>query len=343
MRFAVWAPNAAAVHLVGDFNEWEIGRHALKEWHSGVWYTTVSDATVGQTYKYAIRPQQSLEFRLKSDPYAFRQECPPQTASVIHQSHYVWEDGAWMKDREQFNHPNAPIAIYEMHLGSWKRPGGVLPSYRSIAFDLVTHVQACGFTHVEFLPLTGHPFYGSWGYQCLGYFSPSEIYGPPDDLKYLIDVLHQNSIGVILDWVPAHFPTDAHGLAQFDGTSLYEHADPRKGFHPDWDTAIFNYGRNEVRSFLFSSAYYWFSEFHIDGIRVDAVASMLHLDYSRKEGEWIPNPDGGNENWEAVQFLKDLNTMLYREFPNILSIAEDSTAWPGVSSPAHDGGLGVWV
>lgn len=339
--FAVWAPNAEQVHVVGDWNGWNDSADALELVdESGIWAGLIPHAQIGQTYKFAIRNQSSQELLYKADPYAQRQEAPPKTASVITESHYQWDDQRWMKTRSKFNSPKAPIAIYELHLGSWRRPNGDFPNYRLIASDLVEHVKACGFTHVEFLPLTGHPFYGSWGYQCLGYFAASEYYGSPDDLRYLIDILHQNDIGVILDWVPAHFPTDAHGLNRFDGSALYEHADPRKGFHPDWNTAIFNYGRNEVRSFLLSSAHYWFKEFHIDGIRVDAVASMLYLDYSRKDGEWIPNENGGNENWAAVQFLKDLNTMLYREFPDILTIAEESTAWPGVSRPIYDGGLG---
>ena len=338
--FAVWAPNANQVNVVGDWNGWNSEAHPLENMDSsGVWAGFIQGAKIGQAYKFAIRNREGHVIT-KADPYAQRQEVPPKTASVITKSDYQWGDSQWMSTRKKYNDRNAPIAIYELHLGSWRRPNGELPSYRSIAQDLVNHIKACGFTHVEFLPLTGHPFYGSWGYQCLGYFASSEYYGSPDDLRYLIDVLHQNEIGVILDWVPAHFPTDDHGLARFDGSALYEHDDPRKGFHPDWNTAIFNYGRNEVRSFLLSSAYYWFKSFHIDGIRVDAVASMLYLDYSRNEGEWIPNEFGGNENLEAVQFLKDLNTMLYREFPDIMTVAEESTAWGGVSRPIYDGGLG---
>lgn len=341
VSFAVWAPNAAAVYVVGDWNGWDIGQNVLQPiGSSGIWAGRTADAKIGDTYKFAIRSNNSDSFILKADPYAKRQEHPPKNASVVTENIYGWNDDLWMAKRGAHNSQKAPIAIYELHLGSWRRPNGEVPNYRTIAHELIAHVKASGFTHVEFLPLTGHPFYGSWGYQCLGYFTSSEYYGSPDDLRHLIDLLHQHDIGVILDWVPAHFPTDEHGLATFDGSHLYEHADPRKGFHPDWNTAIFNYGRNEVRSFLLSSAYYWFKDFHIDGIRVDAVASMLYLDYSRENGEWVPNEFGGNENLDAVRFLKDLNTMLYREFPDIMTIAEESTAWPNVSRPIYDGGLG---
>ena len=340
-RFSVWAPNAQAVYVIGDFNQWDIGAHPLLPVSEGGMYSVVvPHAQEGQRYKFAIRHHDSMEIITKADPFARRMECPPQTASVLFRSQYSWNDEKWLINRSTKQSSEAPVSIYEIHFGSWKRPDGGYPSYRALAHDLAQYVQDLGFTHVEFLPLTHHPFYGSWGYQCLGYFAPSELFGTPDDLKYLIDVLHQHGIGVILDWVPAHFPTDEHGLAQFDGTHLFEHSDPRKGFHPDWNTAIFNYGRHEVRSFLLSSARFWIEEYHIDGLRVDAVASMLYLDYSREEGEWVPNDDGGNQNWEAVQFLKDFNESLYGAFPDIMTIAEESTAWPGVSRPTYDNGLG---
>jgi 1,4-alpha-glucan branching enzyme len=339
-HFSLWAPNADAVCVVGDFNAWNIGQHPLSPATAGVWTGFARGAKPGQLYKFAIRPRGKMEFMLKADPFGTRQELPPETASCIHLSHFKWSDGEWLASREVRQGRDRPISIYEVHLGSWRRTDGRMPRYSEIAEALSQHVLRCGFTHVEFLPLSHHPYYGSWGYQCLGYFAPAAIHGEPDELRQLIDHLHRKGIGVILDWVPAHFPTDAHGLSRFDGTHLFEHEDPRKGFHPDWDTAIFNYGRKEVRSFLLSSARYWIEEYHIDGIRVDAVASMLYLDYSRKEGEWIPNEHGGNENLEAVSFLKELNESLFGLCPGILTIAEESTAWPGVSRPLYDGGLG---
>ena len=340
-HFQVWAPNAAQVHVIGDMNNWDIGKHPMKRvTEEGIWSIYIKESQQGQKYKYAIQNKDGIEFFTKADPFAQRSECPPDTASVLFSSSYTWNDESWCTQRKEKQSLDAPISIYELHLGSWKYVDGLRPTYRNIAHDLAQYVKKMGYTHVEFLPLTHHPFYGSWGYQCLGYFAVSELYGNPDDLRYLIDTLHQYEIGVILDWVPAHFPTDDQGLSRFDGTHLFEHADPRKGFHPDWNTAIFNYGRHEVRSFLLSSARFWIEEFHIDGIRVDAVASMLYLDYSRNEGEWIPNEEGGNQNWEAVDFLKLLNESLYGAHPDIITIAEESTAWPKVSRPTYDNGLG---
>jgi 1,4-alpha-glucan branching enzyme len=340
-RFSVWAPNAGDVYLIGDFNNWEVGVHTLSsQSERGFYSIIVPEAHEGQRYKFAIRNRNGMEIITKSDPFAQRMECPPDTASVLFRSRYTWNDEEWLTQRITRQSPQAPISIYEVHLGSWKRKDGTYPSYKAIAHELAQYVHETGFTHIEFLPLTHHPFYGSWGYQCLGYFAPSELFGSPDELKLLIDILHQHNIGVILDWVPAHFPTDNQGLSTFDGSHTFEHADPRKGFHPDWNTAIFNYGRHEVCSFLLSSARFWIEEYHIDGIRVDAVASMLYLDYSRKDGEWIPNEDGGNQNWDAVHLLKELNKSLYGAFPGIITIAEESTAWPGVSRPTYDNGLG---
>jgi len=339
--FRVWAPNAGDVYVIGDFNSWDIGTHPLKRISdSGIYETVVEHAKEGERYKFAIRHNNGLEIFTKADPFAKRMERPPNTASVLHKSRYEWSDTQWLSERKERQSAHSPISIYELHFGSWRKPNGADPSYRGIAHELAAYIKETGFTHVELLPITHHPFFGSWGYQCLGYFAPSEQYGSPDDLKYFIDVLHQEGIGVILDWVPAHFPTDNQGLSTFDGTHLFEHSDPRKGFHPDWNTAIFNYGRHEVVSFLLSSARFWIEEYHIDGIRVDAVASMLYLDYSRNDGEWIPNEEGGNQNWEAVRLLKTLNESLYGAYPGILTIAEESTAWPGVSRPTYSNGLG---
>ena len=324
VRFAVWAPNAARVQVVGDFNDW-LGTD-LTGSAAGIWTGVVAEASEGQNYKFRVDGQD------KADPVGFLHQCAPDTASVITRSRHVWKDQDWVRSGA----PDQPLSIYELHLGSWCEGA----TYRSIAERLVEHVLRLGFTHVEFMPLNEHPFYGSWGYQVTGFFAPSARYGSPDDLRHLIDTLHQAGIGVLMDWVPAHFPEDAHGLAQFDGTHLFEHADPRRGFHPDWKTLIFNYGRNEVRSFLISSAARWIEDFHVDGLRVDAVASMLYPDYSRGEGEWLPNKHGGRENLEAVAFLKQLNERLHRDFPGMLMIAEESTAWPGVSKPTFEGGLG---
>ncbi len=342
-RFAVWAPNAQAVSVMGDFNGWQHGAAPAKPRPdgSGIWELELSGVSPGQRYKFAIRTQQG-QWLQKADPFARRAECPPATGSVVHELlPFDWHDAPWMAQRAAKTALDAPIAVYEVHLGSWRRAAdGAMLGYRDAAARLVEHVQRMGFTHVELLPVTEHPFYGSWGYQTTGYFAPTARYGAPEDFKAMVDMLHQAGIGVILDWVPSHFPADAHGLAQFDGTHLYEHADPRQGFHPEWNSSIFNYGRNEVRSFLLSSALFWLDEFHIDALRVDAVASMLYLDYSRNAGEWIPNRFGGRENLEAISFLRLLNEAVYRDHPGAQTIAEESTAWPMVSRPVYLGGLG---
>lgn len=345
VHFAVWAPNAESVSVIGDFNGWNKGSHMMSpRWdESGIWETFIPDLGSGDVYKYYIFSKFD-NFRVeKADPYARRSETPPKTASIVWEPDYKWNDGEWLKNRHRNNSLDAPMSIYEVHIGSWKR----VPedwnrslTYREMAPQLAEYVKSTGFTHVEFLPVMEHPFYGSWGYQITGYFSPTGRYGTPEDFMYLVDVLHQNGIGVILDWVPSHFPGDEHGLVYFDGTHLYEHADPKKGFHPDWSSYIFNYGRNEVRAFLKSSAMYWFDHYHIDGVRVDAVASMLYLDYSRKTGEWIPNEFGGNENLHAIEFIKELNHSIYQHHPDVQTIAEESTAWPMVSRPTYVGGLG---
>ncbi|MCB1013894.1 MAG: 1,4-alpha-glucan branching protein GlgB [Acidimicrobiales bacterium] len=338
-RFAVWAPAADRVAVTGDFNGWDDGAHPLSPCgSSGIWAGVVPGAAPGNRYKYAIaNGGRRLE---KADPFARRTEVPPATASVIDDSTHAWGDAEWMAGRAQRHALDAPVSVYEVHLGSWRRPDGRLPTYREIAEPLAAHVRAHGFTHVEFLPLMEHPFYGSWGYQVTGYFAPTARYGAPADLMYLVDHLHQQGIGVLFDWVPSHFPEDAFALGDFDGTHLYEHADPRQGFHPDWKSLIFNYGRNEVRSFLVSSAVFWLDRFHGDGLRVDGVASMLYLDYSRADGEWVPNRHGGRENLEAIDFLRQLNETVYRECPGIQTVAEESTAWPMVSRPTYLGGLG---
>jgi 1,4-alpha-glucan branching enzyme len=341
-RFAVWAPSAKAVSVIGDFNGWDSSSHPLEaQGSTGIWAGTVPGAGPGQVYKYFVRGRGSGYRVEKADPVGFHHETPPKTGSVIWDLGYDWGDGAWMADRGHRGSLDAPVSIYEVHLGSWMRPPGrEFHSYRELAPRLVEHVQELGFTHVEFLPVMEHPFFGSWGYQTTGYFAPTSRYGTPQDFMHLIDQLHQGGIGVILDWVPSHFPNDEHGLAFFDGTHLYEHADPRKGYHPDWKSSIFNYGRNEVRSFLLSSAMFWLDVYHVDGLRVDAVASMLYLDYSREEGEWIPNRHGGRENLEAIDFLRQLNEAVYQEHPGTQTFAEESTAWPMVSRPTSIGGLG---
>jgi 1,4-alpha-glucan branching enzyme len=342
-RFALWAPNAEAVSVVGDFNDWRGDAHALQSrWDgSGIWELRVPAVQHGQRYKFRIRTRAGVLLE-KADPFARRAEVPPATGSVVWRSDdYVWRDRDWMRERSAHNALNAPMAVYEVHLGSWRRgPEGHWLGYRDAAQQLAEYAQRMGFTHVELLPIMEHPFYGSWGYQTTGYFAPSARYGTPQDFKAFVDTLHQAGIGVILDWVPSHFPADAFGLAQFDGTHLFEHADPRQGFHPEWNSSIFNYGRHEVRAFLLSSALFWLDEFHADGLRVDAVASMLYLDYSRKEGEWIPNRHGGRENLEAIEFLRLLNESAYRDHPDVQIIAEESTAWPMVSRPTYLGGLG---
>ena len=338
--FRVWAPNAEAVSVVGDWNYWSIDADKMGHVKGGIWEGIAPNAAINQRYKFAIRPCGSDTVLQKADPCARRAELPPATASIVWKSDFSWTDEEWMSAREHHQSLNAPISIYELHLGSWKKANGSFPSYKEIAKDVIAHVTRCGFTHIELLPISGHPFYGSWGYQCLGYFAPTARYGSPDEFKFFVNELHRAGIGIILDWVPAHFPVDDHGLKQFDGSFLYEHADPRKGFHPDWKTAIFNYDRHEVRSFLLSSADFWLREYHIDGIRVDAVASMLYLNYSRNDGEWIPNETGGKENWGAVHFLKLLNDSIQSNHPGALTIAEESTAWPQITGATKDGGLG---
>jgi 1,4-alpha-glucan branching enzyme len=344
-RFAVWAPNAAAVSVVGDFNDWVRGRNPLSSRpdSSGIWEGVVPALGAGALYKYHIVSRHGRYQVDKADPYAFRAEPPPRTGSVVWDLHYDWQDGPWMQRRAQANALSAPWSIYELHLGSWRRvpqEHNRYLSYRELAPLVADHVSALGFTHVELLPVMEHPFYGSWGYQVTSYFAPSARYGTPQDFMYFVDYLHQRGIGVILDWVPSHFPSDEHGLAYFDGSHLYEHADPRQGFHPEWNSSIFNYGRAEVRNFLASSALFWLEVYHADALRVDAVASMLYLDYGRKAGEWIPNRFGGHENLDAVEFLKSLNLAVYRDHADTQTIAEESTAWPMVSRPTYLGGLG---
>ena len=338
-RFAVLAPDAREVSVVGDFNGWDPAATPLRPREtSGVW-EGFAEAPRGSRYKYRVVPRAGGAPLLKADPFGLFHETPPKTASIVWDLEYDWQDGGWMRDRARRNALDAPISVYEVHLGSWRRPAGEV-TYRGIAEPLANYARDAGFTHVEFLPIMEHPFTGSWGYQTTGYFAPTSRFGTPQDFMFLVDVLHRAAIGVILDWVPSHFPTDAHGLAEFDGTHLYEHADPRQGFHPDWKSAIFNYGRREVRSFLGSSALFWLDRYHADGLRVDAVASMLYLDYSRREGEWIPNVRGGRENLDAISLLREINTEAYRRFPDIQMIAEESTAWPGVARPVDAGGLG---
>ncbi|MEM9651362.1 MAG: 1,4-alpha-glucan branching protein GlgB [Actinomycetota bacterium] len=336
-HFAVWAPNADRVEVIGDWNGWKGSSDTLGPDGSGIWHGTISGPEVGHAYKYRIRNRHDGTVRDKADPVGFCFEEPPRTASLITDLAYDWGDQEWMGTRSEANSLDAPMSIYELHLGSWRyEPNG----YRGLAGQIADYLDQTGFTHVEFLPVMEHPFYGSWGYQTLGYFAPSRRYGTPRDFKYLIDTLHQRGYGVILDWVPSHFPLDEAGLATFDGTHLYEHADPRMGFHPDWKSGIFNYDRHEVRSFLMSSAMFWLDEYHADGIRVDAVASMLYRDYSRNEGEWLPNEFGGRENLGAVDFLKQLNQSIYNRHPDIQMAAEESTSWPGVSRPTDQDGLG---
>ncbi|MHB1942766.1 MAG: 1,4-alpha-glucan branching protein GlgB [Acidiferrobacteraceae bacterium] len=339
--FAVWAPNAEMVSVIGDFNGWQPGAHPLEPLRSsGVWTGFIPGIGAGALYKYHLRTRHGGSIE-KADPCGFLHETPPRTASVTHAFHHAWNDTEWMRARGAANGLASPWSVYEVHLGSWRRgDGNRLLGYRELAAPLTDYVRDMGFTHVEFMPLTEHPFYGSWGYQTTGYFAPSARYGSPEDLMYLIDNLHQAGIGIILDWVPAHFPNDAHGLAVFDGTCIYEHADPRQGFHPEWQSGVFNYGRTEVREFLTSSALFWLTQYHIDALRVDGVASMLYLDYARASGEWVPNQYGGRENLDAVHFLKVLNEEVYHEHPDVQTIAEESTAWPMVSRPTDSGGLG---
>jgi len=342
--FAVWAPNADRVSVIGNFNAWDKESHPLsRRANSGIWEGFIPQADKGVLYKYFMRSRLMGYSAEKADPFSVFNEIPPKTASIVWDLDYAWGDRDWMAGRRERNALSKPISIYEMHLGSWRRvpeEGNRSLSYREIAPLLVDYLRQTGFTHVEFLPLMDHPFFGSWGYQITGYFAPSGNYGTPQDLMYLIDALHQNGYGIILDWVPSHFPADEHGLAYFDGTHLFEHADPRQGYHPEWNSYIFNYGRHEVRSFLISNALFWLDKYHVDGLRVDAVASMLYLDYARRAGEWIPNRYGGRENLEAIEFLKQFNSTVYENYPDVQTIAEESTSWPMVSRPVYAGGLG---
>ncbi|MBU1568140.1 MAG: 1,4-alpha-glucan branching protein GlgB [Proteobacteria bacterium] len=345
IHFAVWAPNAAEVSVTGDFNEWDTASHPLKirADDTGIWEGFIPEIGKDVLYKYHISSRYECYQADKGDPFAFLWQVAPKTASVVSDLDYDWQDTDWMKNRRQNNSLSSPIAVYEIHPGSWRRvpeENNRPLTYREMAEYLPEYVRDMGFTHVEFTPVTEHPFYGSWGYQTIGYFAPTSRYGTPQDFMFLIDCLHQYGIGVFLDWVPASFPDDLHGLVFFDGTHLYEHANPKKGFHPDWNSYIFNYSRNEVRAFLGSSAVFWLEKYHADGLRIDAVASMLYLDYGREEGKWIPNVYGGNENIEAIAFLRKLNEEVYREFPDVQTIAEESTAWPMVSRPVYTGGLG---
>ncbi|MGE0526019.1 MAG: 1,4-alpha-glucan branching protein GlgB [Bdellovibrionales bacterium] len=341
--FSLWAPGARHVSVIGEFNSWSGERNSLKAvGSSGVWSGFVPEARRGHAYKYRVVGHGGYIVD-KADPYGFYSEVPPQTASRVWDLNYTWNDETWMRTRKERQATDRAVSIYEVHLGSWRRvpeDGNRSLTYRELAEQLPGYVRDLGFTHVELMPVMEHPFYGSWGYQTTGYFAPTSRYGSPQDFMYLVDRLHQEGIGVILDWVPSHFPSDEFALGYFDGSYLYEHADPRLGYHPDWNSLIFNYGRHEVRSFLISSALFWLDCYHADGLRVDAVASMLYLDYSRKEGEWIPNAHGGRENLEAIGFLQELNTSVYRDFPDVHTIAEESTAWPRVSSPTYLGGLG---
>jgi 1,4-alpha-glucan branching enzyme len=334
--FAVWAPNARGVRVLGDFDYWSGRAFPMRSMgSSGVWELFIPNVLDGAHYKFQILGADG-EFRDKADPMAFAAEVPPATASVVFTARHEWQDSGWLARRAQQKWESSPMSVYEVHLGSWRQ--GL--SYRELATELTDYVRDAGFTHVEFLPVAEHPFGGSWGYQVSSYFAPTSRFGSPDDFRYLVDALHQAGIGVIVDWVPAHFPKDAFALARFDGTALYEHADPRRGEQPDWGTYVFDFGRREVRNFLVANALYWLEEYHIDGLRVDAVASMLYLDYSRKEGEWLPNVYGGRENLDAVQFLQEMNATVYRRVPGAITIAEESTSWPGVTRPTHLGGLG---
>lgn len=341
VQFGVWAPNADGVFVIGDFNSWKpVHRLFPRGDGSGIWEGFLPGVSKGSLYKYRVVCGDGRCFD-KADPFAFRSEVPPATASVVWSLEYGWSDGEWMKRRGEFNSHSSPISIYECHLGSWKRRrDGSWPTYSELSEEIPRYLEETKFTHLELLPVMEHPFYGSWGYQTTGYFSPTGRYGEPQGLMRLIDRVHQAGKGVYLDWVPSHFPTDAHGLGYFDGTHLYEYEDPRKRWHPDWRSYIFDYGKSEVRSFLISSASFWLDKYHADGLRVDAVASMLYLDYSRREGEWTPNEHGGRENLEAISFIRDLNEAVYRDFPDAQMIAEESTAWPMVSRPTYSGGLG---
>ena len=337
--FAVWAPNARAVRVVGDFNSWDGRIHPMRQLGGGIWELFVPEVGSGNGYKFEIVTA-SGALTLRADPYGHATENPPATASKVFRSTYEWGDEDWLAARRGADHLREPVSVYEVHLGSWRRADGEVMNYRDIAHALADHVTELGFTHVELLPVSEHPYSPSWGYQVTGYFAPTARFGTPDDFRYLVDHLHAAGIGVIVDWVPAHFPKDEFALAKFDGTALFEHSDPRQGEQPDWGTLVFNFGRNEVRNFLMASALYWLEELHIDGLRVDAVASMLYLDYSREAGEWVPNAYGGNENLEAIDFIKELNSVVHGRNPGAMMIAEESTAWPSVSRPVHLGGLG---
>jgi len=345
VRFVVWAPNALRVSVVGDFNGWDGRRHPMRSrGATGLWELFIPDIPEGSNYKYEIRPRDHDVPFPKADPYAFAAELRPKTASIVRDiSRYRWGDQHWMAARANRDTLSGPLSIYEVHLGSWMRvpeEGSRWLTYRELAERLIPYAKDLGYTHLELMPVTEHPFDGSWGYQTTGYFAPTSRYGSPEDFMAFVDATHQAGIGVIMDWAPAHFPDDPHGLDRFDGTHLYDHQDPFQGYHPDWHSRIFNYGRAEVRAFLLNSALFWLDRYHIDALRVDAVASMLYLDYARKPGEWIPNRFGGNENLEAIEFLKEFNIVIHREYPGVLTIAEESTAWPGVSRPTYAGGLG---
>jgi 1,4-alpha-glucan branching enzyme len=343
--FGVWAPNAASVSVIGDFNGWDRNSHHLRQRHdgSGIWEGFIPGIGQGTLYKYSIVSRYHHHQGEKGDPFAFAWETPPRTASIVWDLSFDWGDGEWMKSRHARNSLQAPFSVYEVHFGSWRRvpeENNRSLTYREMAAYLPDYLKDLGFTHVEFMPVMEHPFYGSWGYQVTGFFAPTSRYGTPQDFMYLVERLHEEGIGIILDWVPSHFPGDGHGLVYFDGTHLYEHEDPKQGFHPEWTSHIFNYGRYEVRNFLISSALFWLDRYHADGLRIDAVASMLYLDYARKDDEWIRNQYGGRENIAAIEFLRSLNREVYRAFPDVQTIAEESTAWPMVSRPAHIGGLG---
>jgi 1,4-alpha-glucan branching enzyme len=341
VRFAVWAPNAENVTVAGEFNDWDIRRHPMRRRNGGFWELFIPGLGEGTAYKYNVRSRFAGHQQLKADPYAFECETPPKSASVVWNiDRFQWTDAAWLEQRAKTDWLKSPVSVYEVHAESWMRdPQGQPLTYREMAVKLVEYVTRMGYTHIELLPIMEHPFSGSWGYQVIGYFAPTARFGTPDDFKYFVDCCHQAGIGVLVDWVPGHFPKDAHGLVFFDGTALYEHADPRKGEHLEWGTLVFNYGRNEVRTFLISNALFWLKEYHIDGLRVDAVASMLYLDYSREPGEWLPNQFGGNENLEAIDFLRRFNELAHKE-PGVFTAAEESTAFPGVSKPVYLGGLG---
>ncbi len=341
VRFAVWAPNAHNVSVAGDFNDWDVRRHPMRQRNGGVWELFIPGVAENARYKYSVRSKLHGFHQLKADPYGFAMETPPRSASVVCDlDQYVWNDASWMESRGKRELLKEPVSIYEVHAESWLRgPQGQPPSYRELAASLIPYVKKLGYTHIELLPIMEHPFSGSWGYQVIGYYAPTARFGPPQDFMYFIDRCHQEGIGVLVDWVPGHFPKDAHGLAYFDGTALFEHADPRKGEHREWGTLIFNYGRNEVRAFLISNALFWLKRYHMDGLRVDAVASMLYLDYSRQPGEWIPNQYGGNENLEAIDFLRRFNELSH-QVPGVITVAEESTAFPGVSKPVYLNGLG---